>query len=377
MKNPFKYGGVVDLNSFCNRKVELAELRRVFENGDRLFIYSERRVGKTSLIKMALSQLPDDRYLKVYVDLWPTTDEIDLAFRLAVAITEATKHAASAMLDFAKNFFGSMKPAITMETDGTPKVIFGASRGDASPPSLDNVLSSLAGVTEQSKKRIVVIFDEFQQIAEYESDAAERKLRSAIQHHQAISYIFLGSKRHLLEQMFVDKQRPLYRSASHYPLSMIAEQDWIPFIKEKFDTTNKPIETDLIKKLCGFTHGHPFYTQHLSHALWELTDSNTAVMPETLQRALDLLLERESFAYSTLWDSLAANQKILLSAVATQESDDEPFSADFVRISGLRTASNIQRAGQALMRKDLIDRNKNGAFYIPDQFLRLWLRRRI
>jgi hypothetical protein len=284
MKNPFKYGGIVSLTSFCNRKSELAELRRVFENGDRLFIYSERRVGKTSLIKMALNQLPDDRFLKVYVDLWPTTDEIDFAFRLATAITESTKHAATAMLDFAKKFFGSMKPAITMETDGTPKVIFGASRGDAAPPNLDDVLASLAGIADQTKRRIVVIFDEFQQIAEYESEATERKLRSAIQHHQEISYIFLGSKRHLLEQMFVDKQRPLYRSASHYPLGMIPEQEWIPFIKEKFDATQKPIETALIKELCRFTHGHPFYTQHLSHALWELTDSSAPVLPETLPR---------------------------------------------------------------------------------------------
>ncbi|HEY9778361.1 MAG TPA: ATP-binding protein [Planktothrix sp.] len=377
MKNPFEYGGVVALKSFCNRKKELQDLQRVFTNGERMFLYAERRVGKTSLIKKALNNLDPSQFVSIYVDLWPTDSEADFAIKLAKAITESTSTASGNVLTFAKKFFGFLKPAVTLDENGHPKVIFGVSQNDERPPELSEVLEVIPKLSEQLKKQVVIVLDEFQQITEYESDAVEKKLRSAIQHHKNVSYLFSGSRKHILESMFVDQQRPLYRAAGHYPLQMIETSEWTPFITEKFTSSQKTIGTDVIEQLCRITRGHPFYTQNLCNAIWELTDSGKEATKATLDQAIDLLLQRENFAFTTLWESLANNQRSLLSALAVDSEDSKPFSAQFVQRSGLRTPSNVQRASQALIKRDLIDRDESGNLYIPDRFLEIWIRTRI
>jgi uncharacterized protein len=220
------------------------------------------------------------------------------------------------------------------------------------------------------------VLDEFQQITEYNSETVEKTLRSAIQHHDKIAYVFLGSRKHVIESMFLDKQRPLYRSAAHYPLPMIDVEAWTEFIAKKFEATNRHVPDAIIKQLCGFTQGHPFYTQHLCHALWELTDEGATVSEDALSEALNLLLKREAFAFTTLWESLAGNQRILLTAMAETTDGFKPFGADFIKKSGMRTPSNVQRATHSLLNKDLIDRDENGSFFITDRFLKLWIQRR-
>ena len=48
------------------------------------------------------------------------------------------------------------------------------------------------------------------------------------------------------------------------------------------------------------------------------------------------------------------------------------FAGEFVSRHGLNSASNAQRAVQALLEKDIIDRD-NGSFLITDRFFRLWI----
>ena len=201
----------------------------------------------------------------------------------------------------------------------------------------------------------------------------ERKLRSVIQHQPEISYLFLGSRKHLIQQMFLDRSRPLCRSAAHYPLRPIGEEHWIEFIRNGFRQADKSIEEEVIRALCKLTQGHPFYTQHLCHVLWERTNPGAKATRESIQTAVRILLERESFAYTTLWESLTAHQRRFLTGLALEPSGVKPFSSAFTRRYGLRAASNAQRASQSLVTQDLID-PENGSFVIVDRFLRLWIR---
>jgi len=173
--------------------------------------------------------------------------------------------------------------------------------------------------------------------------------------------------------MFLDKSRPLYRSAGHYPLGPIAEEHWIDFIRQRFLDAGKHIDDDTIRVVCRLTQGHPFYTQHLCHVLWERVEPKAAVTEDSIQAAVRVVLERESFAYTTLWESLTAHQRRFLTALALEPAGVKPFSSAFTRRYGLRSASNAQRASQSLVEKDLID-PENGSFVIVDRFLRLWIR---
>lgn len=174
--------------------------------------------------------------------------------------------------------------------------------------------------------------------------------------------------------MFLEQSRPLYRSAMHYPIGPIAAKHWKPFIATRFRKAHKQFADELIEQLCLRTQGHPFYTQHLCHVLWSMTATGDAVDTVTLELAIDELLRRESHAYVTLWETLTKNEQRLLRGIAASSGPPKPFSSEFTRTSGLRTASNAQRAAESLLSKDIIDR-KASSFVIVDRFLRLWITR--
>ena len=295
------------------------------------------------------------------------------ATRPGCVSTESTSTSVNKVLETAKSFFGSLAPSVTIDEEGKPVLTFGINRHAEVGPALDEVLETPAKIAAKSKLNVVVVFDEFQQILEYGSDDVERKLRSVIQNHRHVSYIFLGSRRHLIQKMIMDRSRPLYRSGGHYPLGPIAEEHWQPFIRKRFNDADKVISKQLIHDLCELTHGHPFYTQHLCHALWELCEPRAEVTEKMIQSAVRLLLERENYAYTTLWESLTTPQKRFLTGLAAESAGVKVFAGEFVRRYGLGSASNVQRAVGVLLERDIVDRD-NGSFLITDRFFRLWIR---
>lgn len=374
MINPFQYGGVVGPEAFCNRDQELNDLRRAAENAERVFVYAERRLGKTSLIKRVLGDLPKAKYLTVYVDLWPTDGPASFLTTVAKAFTEATSTRTEKLLETAKSLFAHLTPSLTLDEAGNPSLQFGARSGQEQGPELEEVLSAPAKVAARDGRRLVVVYDEFQRLLEYDSDSVERALRSAVQQHEGVAYLFLGSRKHLIQRMFLDASRPLYRSAGHYPLGPIATEHWRPFIRERFEKAGKRIDDEAVETLCRLTEGHPFYTQHLAHALWERIAEGNAVTETAFQEAMDVLLNREAYAYTTLWETLTKNHQRFLRGLASEPPGVKPFSSDFVQQYGLRTPSNAQRAADSLLEKDIIDR-EDGSFIITDRFLKLWIQR--
>lgn len=374
MINPFRYGGVVGRGSFCNRQDELAYMLRAMENGQRLFLYSERRLGKTSLVKIALAKLPRGEYLSAYVDLWPTDGEVSFATATARALTVGMTSSADRMLKAAQRFFGSLAPAISVGSDGTPTLTFAPREARAKTSTLQEVLSAPAEIARRRKRKVVVVFDEFQRILDYGSDMVERTLRSVIQDQPRVAYIFLGSRKHIIQKMFLDSSRPLYRSGTHYPLGPIAESHWLPFVRRRFTRSQRGISNHHVRAICEATNGHPFYTQHLCHVVWELCEPGGEVTAATIEAAVDLLLEREGYAYTALWESLGMNQQRFLVGLAHEPHGVKVYASDFVRRYRLRSPASAQRVVAKLLETDIIDRD-NGSFIIGDRFFRIWIRR--
>jgi uncharacterized protein len=134
------------------------------------------------------------------------------------------------------------------------------------------------------------------------------------------------------------------------------------------------IDAPCISHILSCTDAHPFYTQYLCHLLWELCDEQTGVGLDDVQRAVDVLLRREQYAYSLLWETLTRNQQRFLRGLAEPAGPAKPFSSAFLQQHELGSASNAQRAAAALVERDVIE-PENGSFIIPDRLLSLWIRR--
>ncbi|HBE72692.1 MAG TPA: hypothetical protein DDW31_01075 [candidate division Zixibacteria bacterium] len=374
MNNPFQYGGVVLEDSFCNRKKELAEIIRVMENSGRAFLYSERRFGKTSLVRLALRKLDEKKFIAVYADLWPTDGDLSFIEEMAKAVAKSANKPADKALKFAKSIFQRLTPSLTVDEDGKPQVTFGMSRQAQVGPSLEEVLEAPAKMAARERKKVVVILDEIQRVLEYDSDLVERKIRSVIQHHKNVSYIFLGSRKHLVHRMFLDKSRPLYRAAVHLALKDISLHDWTPFIRRRFINTGKVIRQEQIGIVYKLTQGHPFYTQQLCHVIWEMCEPKKVVSADIVKIAMEKVFLRESYAYTLLWESLAKNQKRFLVGLAREQLSVKPFSDKFLRQYQLGSASSAQRVVKTLLERDIID-HENGSFIILDRFLRTWIQK--
>lgn len=375
MQNPFTYGGVVGAEAFCNRRRELTDLKRFIENGDRVFLYSERRLGKTSLVKRALEQLPRKQVLGAYVDLWPTDNETGMAAAIARAISHSLATTPSKVLEAAQEFFSRLLPNLKVDGSGVPQLSFSLKDTAPQAPALEEVLRVPGEIARRKDKRVALVLDEFQRILEYGSDRAERILRSAMQEQPEVAFLFLGSRKHLVRGMFLDQNRPLYRSGAHYPLGPIETSAWLPFVRKRFERTGRRISRERVVELVELTDGHPFYTQHLCHALWELCLSGEDADGKLLQQALSVLLDRESYAYSALWESFTQNQRRLLRELARDEGS-AVFGAEFLQASGLRTASSAQRSVDGLIARDVLDGDGSGLAF-SDRFFRLWVLRNL
>ncbi len=374
MKNPFIYGGTVTGDAFCNRTVELQDLKTFADNSNNIFIFGERRLGKTSLLNKLISKLPEDDYIPIYVDLWVCNTEESLVKVCAQAFTSVLEKASSKLLKKAKELFSSFSPSIVIDSEGNPQLVFNTVEYKKNDPVLEKVFDLPQIIADKyHEKQVVVIFDEFQQIRNMESDRAERILRSTIQNHSDVSYFFCGSKKHIINDMFMNKKSPLFRSAGHYPIDVISTEHWLKYISHNFSATGRKVDDEMIKEILKITGNHPFYTQLLCHVLWEITESGEKAEVEMLEKAVALLLNREQYAYTTLWETLSLNVQRMLTAVAKEKDMTSPYSGNILKKYGIKTASTAQKAIEKLKSEEIIDISDEGIYFISDRFFSLWI----
>ncbi|MBN2586995.1 MAG: ATP-binding protein [Candidatus Fermentibacteraceae bacterium] len=376
MPNPFSYGGIVRGGDFCNRRKEIEDLVRAGLNGEKLFIHGERRIGKTSLLRRAADELRSAGALTLMINVWKCVDASDLVDLCASEFAGA--EGSRGLLKRVKSIFEGLSPAVAVGDDGRPSLTLARSSRGFSPEQLESVLRASWKIADSnSDRRLVVIFDEFQQIRKLGDDSIERVLRSVVQERDDIAWFFCGSRTHLIREMFLDSSSPLYRSAGHYPLESIDYENWFPFIEDKFSSTDRNVPGSVVELLLRITSGHPFYTQMLCSALWDMSESGRAVTEEMTEQALDVLLEREHSTYLILWDSLPEMSRRMLRAVAMDDPLRSPYSGEVLSRYGFKSPSSAGRAIEYLVAHDIIVRTAEGGYAVTDRFLGLWCRRNL
>lgn len=364
--NPFQYGSVVTGDQFCNRTQEIRELRSDIDNGLNVLIYAPRRFGKTSLVQEVVNNGP---YLVLFYDLMGAVDKQSFTQGYFRSIARSLERSADRIVRVLKESL-HFKPEVsaTFDESGTPAFSVTISPG-REEPILEEVLELPARLSEKRKKRVVVIFDEFQEITRL---GLEGTLRSIIQSHGSrVSYLFMGSKKSIMERMFFDRRAPFFQSVKHVPIRPIQADAWFPFLKDRFAGGNKTISDSAIHQILNITAGFPYYTQQIAYELYALT---TETADQTLaQQAIDQVIAKEEDFFLVEWDALSPNQKKALQIVA-QAGQAAIFGETILKQYQL-TASVLKKAVDGLVAKDLVDRKPDG-WYLQDPLLAHYLRTR-
>jgi uncharacterized protein len=375
--NPFVFGAVVSGKDFADRRVELRELLSDLEGGQNVLLFSPRRYGKTSLILEVLEKLDEKHFLKVYVDLFPLTSKSEFAEAYAGSIARAARKRGPSGFEEVVRMISEHIPGVklVLKPGGTPlelDVEITRTRKD-----IDFVLESLFDlplkVGKKDNKKMIVVFDEFQEIVNLDGKWLERVLRTKIQHHGGkVTYVFTGSRRHLLDEIFANKNRALYRVGKSFNLGKILPEEFASFIAERFRSTGMEIDDATVAKILEISESHPYYTQQLCHELWNISHDSGKIRDSDIDGAIKQVISNQNYAYSSLWDSLRKTQRSMLAALAVSRNDRRIYSKDFLDAHDLASASSVQRAISALEEKGIVDR-QNGGVVISDVFLKRWL----
>lgn len=362
MKNPFVVTGVVQELAFCNRLNEQAELKTHIQNSQNVLLYSHRRHGKTSLILKVFKQLSN--VTPIYIDLYGTTSVEDFikAFIKGVSVVEKKTNR---LIKLVRESLSGV--AVTFGYDPVSNTPSMSASFSHKPADLDiDVIFQMAKTISQ-KKKIVIAFDEFQEIANYGGDAFEKKLRKAIQHHDNIAYIFAGSQRHLITAMFNNAKRAFYQMAVSMPLHRINTEDFIEWIQDLYIQAGKSINEMVIRNVVTRCENHPKYIQEFFYTLWPVK----AVGLEEVNKVEMLILEKRSIEFMNTWDALSLNQKKALKLIAAT-SGEGIYSAENLTKHQFKTASQVAAALKALEQRELL--SKNGEYRIQDPIFMRWVR---
>ncbi len=365
--NPFFFGGIVKEEDFCNRIKEIEELKSDILSGINVLIYAPRRYGKTSLIFMLSKELEKEGIKTIYMDLFPLSSEEEFARSYFSSILSSLEQGTEKLIRLIKETL-KFKPSFTVEVTGEGNISFNLQidRGKEEK-TLEEVLDLPYLYAQKTGKRLCIVFDEFQEIYRLGLSA---KLRSVIQKHsRTVSYIFSGSRKSILEKMFSDRREPFYRSVKKLPLKPIGEEDWISFIKKKFEDTGKQIKEDTLRKGIRILEGHPHAVQQLFHFVWE--ETKDIADEDTLKRSLNRLMESEKDTFWYLWEELTNTQRRILKLIAHTEGRDI-YKSDTLQIFSL-SPSAVQKAVKSLLEKDIIDK-REGKIVFQNPLLKLWLK---
>lgn len=352
MKNPFKFGTVVDGAFFTDREKELQSIGQLLESENHLVLISPRRFGKTSLVCKALQYI--DRPV-IMVNLQSVTTVAELAALLLKRVFkiypfEKIKHAMT-HFRFIPTF--SVNPM----TDGVD-VAF--QPGSDNNVVLEDVLMLIEKLGEKNK--FVVVLDEFQEIVDLEK-GLDKYLRSVMQLQHNVNYIFLGSQESMMTDIFEKKKSPFYHFGVLMRLPKIPYDDFFRYLTERFAFIVPEQSEQIAKDILLFTQCHPYYTQQLAFQVWNILEQESQTV-EVVNHAVDELTQLHDFDYERIWMAMNKTDRHILTILAQSATSPLDSKREMPTSTAFSALKRLSKQGYVI---------KNKKYEIDDPFFARWI----
>lgn len=379
MTNPFVYGEVVPATSFVDRTAELDRLVRDLLAGQKVFLISPRRYGKSSLVRQALRGAARHGALTVEVTVSSYSSYVAFLEGYARALMSIETRL-DRVRSWLADMLGSVRPELRVEPDAAGRgkfaIAFPAIRTGRDVSRLAQEVFALPGrIAEVRRRKLVVALDEFQAIGSFDGGGVEHALRAAVQHQRQAGYVFSGSEPTLMERM-LGRSRPFYKAGPVMRLHKIPPDQFADFLEARFRATGVKPAPGLGAAIVDLAGNLPYDVQRLAHELWDdarALGSRSAGMDD-LHATLRRLLGEHETLFEGVWQRLTLTQRATLRAAVLEEGR-ELLSADVRARYRLSGASSVQASLAALVRGDLLARDGD-RYTVVDSLLREWVARR-
>jgi Cdc6-like AAA superfamily ATPase len=364
--NPFKYGSIVSGRDFCGRKDLLKQIAGYMEASQNIVVLGERRIGKSSLVYEAVRKLKGTGLL--YIDLLGIKSSDALCKRILRAIVTLEKTAS--WLTKTIKLLAHLRPTLTTDpVTSMPIVSFDASV-ELKAESIQEILDLVESLSQ--KKRFAVVFDEFQDILKIKAaDEAIALLRSKTQFHKKIPYVFVGSMRHRMDEIFTSPNSAFFKSAIPISVDPLPYKEFSNFLIKKFKSGQREVMEGTLEQVFGIAGNITGDIQQLCEALWEVTPREGKVSPDKLRAALELIFAREQKSYETFVGLLTDFQLKCLTALA-RVGGKKIYSMDFVKAVGLHSAASVNRAITRMIDINILFKHDKEIKFV-NPFFKAWL----
>jgi len=375
-ENPFVFGEVVSEPNFVDRAKELDLLVRDLSDGQKVFLLSPRRFGKSSLVAMALLKLRKRHIRPVSLTVSSYSSYTQFLEKFAEKVLRAAGPW-DRVKDWVTRFARSVRPEINYVTmTGEVSLSLGAKPGFDPTPIAPDVFALPGELARNGGFRMAICLDEFQQISEFNGGSVENVLRNQVQEQREVGYVFAGSQPSFMKEM-LSTTRPFYKAGPHMFLDKIPEDAWKEFIVRQFAKKRRKVDEGGLDALLAIANVIPYDVQRIAHELWdyaEIAGKRTLGASDVRWVAEDLVAGQSTY-YEQLWQQLSAAQRAVLQALG-QLGSSQIYSQSVRTEFRLGPASTVQRAIEALHSKGILDRYKGQDFFLDPLFPQ-WIRKEI
>ena len=374
MENPFVIKAYESKHLFCDREEELQLMMRNSINHTDMTLIFQRRMGKTGLILRLFDELKDVRpdIHTIYMDIFASRN-IDDFIKLMAEATMRSFQPRTSLGEKLLTFIRSLRPQLTFDNiTGDPQLQIAYQ----TPHEKEYTLRGLFDFLDSQGEQIVIAIDEFQQIRDYPEQNMEALLRTYIQQTRNLTFIFCGSKKHVMTDIFTNEKKPFYSSTTFVSLDRISEESYATFIRRLFNEHQRDITDEALQFILDWTRRHTYYTQQLCHTVFANGSVNVTVAD--VKTACEQLMKQGETVYLQYRQMLTDKQWNYLIAVAKRISVSQITASEFLDAYKIGSPSVSRRLADALVEKGLLndDISITGITYtVSDFFLSLWMER--
>lgn len=374
MENPFVIKSYESKELFCDREEELQLMLRNSINSSDMTLISQRRMGKTGLILRLFDEFKEVRpeIHTIYFDIFASRN-IDDFIKLMAEAAMRSFPTKTTMGEKFLAFIKSLRPQLSFDNiTGEPQLQIAYQTAHEKEYTLRGIFDFL----DSQNEHIVIAIDEFQQIRDYPEQNMEALLRTYIQQTRNLTFIFCGSKKHLMADIFANEKKPFYSSTVFVSLDKISEESYSAFIRRLFNDRQRSITDDALQFILDWTRRHTYYTQQLCHTVF--ANGSETVTIDDVKKACEQLMKQGEAVYLQYRQMLTDKQWDYLIAVAKEGSVQQITSSAFLKAHKIGTPSVSRRLADALCEKGLLndDIAINGTTYsLSDVFLSHWMER--
>ena len=368
--NPFVIGKYISDDYFCDREKETEFLYKQIVNGRNVAMLSPRRMGKTGLIYHLFGQKEvAQRYHVFFTDIYATQTIEEFVYSLSSAIYVGQRKSLK------KRFWDLVKSLrLAFRTDavtGQPELSL--SLGDIKEP--EKTLDEIFEYLESADKPCIVAIDEFQQIGSYKGVRAEALLRTKIQQCRQTHFIFAGSKKHLMANMFNSPAKPFYQSVISIGINPLPKDAYVKFAISKFKEYGKEVEPELVGMVYDHFDGVTWFVQVIMNELFAMTGQGETCKTAKFDAAFQNAVDVQAVNYEQILSNLSLKQKALVQAIAKEGTVTGITRSGFIKKYNLDSSSSVQSALRPLVNNDIVLQDGN-AYRLYDYFFAYWLKRR-